>query len=131
MHSLLEITTGYYGQPLPSGYKFPHFTLGDPDRLLPGDPLSIIGYPSIGGSGSRPTLTMTQGIVAGGEKVAGGTLLKTDAGISSGNSGGAVVNKESELIGIPSFIIENEGESLGFILPLSMVPTSWFDPGSH
>lgn len=88
--------------PVPAGTVFPAVPVGDSHSLLPGDGLTVVGYPGISGA----TITFTQGIMSGwlGEdQVAGGRQwIKTDAKIAGGNSGGAAVNDRGELIGIPT-----------------------------
>ncbi len=88
--------------PVPAGTVFPAIPVGDSHSLLPGDGLTVVGYPGISGA----TITFTQGIMSGwlGEdQVAGGRQwIKTDAKIAGGNSGGAAVNERGELIGIPT-----------------------------
>lgn len=125
--ALLKVETGLYNQPLPPGYRFPYFELGDPQRLTIGQPLSIIGYPGIGGSGSKSSITLTQGILSGFERNSQGTLLKTDAKINGGNSGGAAIDTYFQLLGIPSFIIGEEGEQMGFVCPVDLMPQEWRD----
>lgn len=46
--------------------------------------------------------------------------IQTDAAINSGNSGGALVNRKGELIGIPSVIYTDTGSSsgIGFAIPV-------------
>ncbi len=123
--ALLEIVSGLYSQPVPSDYKFPYFRLGDPERLNIGQPISFLGYPSIGGTGSRASISLTRGIVSGFERSGGRFLIKTDAVIHNGNSGGAAVNAYYELLGLPTVIIGKEGVAIGFVNPVSEIPEEW------
>jgi hypothetical protein len=66
-----------------------------------GDPITILGYPGIGGE----TITLTRGDVSGftsqegrGERA----FIKTSATIAGGNSGGLAATEEGYLIGIPT-----------------------------
>ncbi len=75
--------------------------IGDSDAVQIGDPIRILGYPSIGGD----TITFTNGSVSGFTSQVGigeRSWIKTDATIAGGNSGGTAVNDEGELIGIPT-----------------------------
>jgi hypothetical protein len=76
--------------------------VGDSDTLELGDTVNIFGYPGIGGE----TVTFTSGSVAGFSKEPGvrdrRAWIKTDATIAGGNSGGAAVNHDGELVGIPT-----------------------------
>jgi S1-C subfamily serine protease len=123
--ALLQIESGLYGQSLPTDYEFPYFQLGDAQQLQIGQPLSFIGYPSGGGSGSRVSVSLTRGIVSGFERNSDNFLIKTDAVITPGNSGGAVINAYYELIGVPTFTIGEKNSPMGFIRPVSEVPSSW------
>lgn len=123
--ALLQIKSGLYGQPLPDDYTFPYFTLGDAQQVRIGQPLSFIGYPSGGGSGSRVSVSLTRGIVSGFEKGSEDFLIKTDAVITPGNSGGAAINAYYELIGLPTFTIGEKNSPMGFIRPVSEIPTDW------
>lgn len=125
--ALVQITCGFYHQPLPPGYRFPALPLGDDRALEIGDTVSTLGFPSIGGSFGRVSVTLTRGVVSGFEKTANGTLMKTDAAISPGNSGGAALDAEWRLIGVPTS--ENvDPETVGrmsYIHPLSLIPEAW------
>jgi S1-C subfamily serine protease len=123
--ALLQITKGFYGQPLPEGYKFPAIALGDPAALALGDPLLLAGYPSTGTLGSLVTLHVTRGIVAGFDHGAGGMVLKTDAGITGGNSGGAALDEHGALIGIPTMIVEIASGQAGYVHPWTWMPVEW------
>jgi serine/threonine protein kinase/S1-C subfamily serine protease len=79
----------------------PFVPLGDSDALALGDPITILGYPGIGGE----TITLTRGDVGGftsqegrGERA----FIKTSATIAGGNSGGLAATEDGYLIGIPT-----------------------------
>lgn len=101
----LDLAVLMVGEPLEEGVvgmsEFPAMTLGDSDELMIGDDLRIFGYPEIGGE----TITFTNGSVSGFTAQAGigdRALIKTDATIAGGNSGGAAVDNDGHLIGIPT-----------------------------
>jgi S1-C subfamily serine protease len=123
--ALLQINSGLYGQDLPYNYRFPHFSLGDPEELSIGQPLSFLGFPGIGGTGSRASVSHTRGIVSGFERSQERRLIKTDAVIHSGNSGGAAINAYYELLGLPTVVVGREGSTLSFINPVSDIPEEW------
>ncbi len=125
--ALIEITEGFYGQPIPDDYVFPYFDFAENPILNIGEEVSIMGYPSVGGSGSRVTITYTKGTISGYDRNPFGIILKTDADINSGNSGGAALNDLYELIGIPSSVIGEDAGQLGYIHPISLIPENWFD----
>jgi len=125
--ALLQINAGRYGQSLPFGYDFPYYRLGDSAALRIGQPLGILGYPEVGGTGSRTSITFTSGIVSGFEAAPGCSLIKTDASISSGNSGGAVINAYYELLGIPGYIMDINNDKMGYIYPVTCFPEEWID----
>ncbi len=124
--ALLKISSGIYGNSVPVAYKFPYFTLGNADTIKLGQPVTFLGYPGIGGTGSRASISMTRGIVSGFERSNENLLIKTDAEINSGNSGGAAIDSFYELIGFPTSIIEEDAGQFGYITPVSMIPEEWF-----
>ncbi len=123
--ALLKITSGLYDQPLPRNYRFPAVQLGDVSLLSIGDALGFFGYPSIGGTGSRVTITYSRGVLSGFDRTEAGMYMKTDGQINEGNSGGAAVNQKFELIGLPTEIVGNGGGRIGYITPVSMIPEEW------
>ncbi|MFN7960445.1 MAG: serine protease [Thermoanaerobaculia bacterium] len=127
--ALVHIETGLYGQALPTGYRFPYLEPGKPESQRIGDAITILGFPSVGGLGSRASITLTRGVVSGFDTTAHGVVFKTDAEIASGNSGGAALDASFRLIGVPTGSVEDkEGYShLGYILPISLIPQSWRD----
>ena len=123
--ALLRITKGFYGQPLPKDYAFPAITLGDPLALAIGDPLLLVGYPSTGSIGSLVSLHVTRGIVSGFDRAAPGMLLKTDAGITGGNSGGAALDEHGALVGVPTSMVEMSSGQAGYVHPWTWMPEAW------
>ena len=100
--ALVEIVEDAEENPLPPGTTFPSVAIGDSGALLPGDPITVVGYPGISGA----TITFTSGIVSGflGEDLeAGGKQwIKTDAKLARGNSGGGAFDQAGVLVGIPT-----------------------------
>ena len=81
-----------------------------------GDDVLILGYPGIG---SQTGVTVTRGIISGLE----GNYFITDAKIDHGNSGGtAILTRGDCYLGIPTYGIKGELESLGRILDIRAVP---------
>ena len=123
--ALLRIESGLYGQPLPADYRLPTLELGDAQRLAIGDPIWLVGYPATGGTGSRVTISATRGVLSGFERADFGTLLKTDAEITQGNSGGAALDERGLLIGVPTSTVENGSGQIGYVHPIEILPPKW------
>ncbi|HEU4796926.1 MAG TPA: Do family serine endopeptidase [Pyrinomonadaceae bacterium] len=102
--------------------NLPVLTLGNSDQTRVGDVVLAIGNPL--GVGQ----TVTMGIISAKGRQTGLSngsfedFLQTDAPINRGNSGGALVSTNSELIGINSQILSPSGGSigLGFAIPSNM-----------
>jgi Do/DeqQ family serine protease len=100
----------------------PVLALGDSDRTRVGDVVLAIGNPL--GVGQ----TVTMGIISAKSRQTGLSngsfedFLQTDAPINQGNSGGALVSTNNELVGINSQILSPSGGSigLGFAIPSNM-----------
>ena len=105
--------------------NLPVLTLGDSDKANVGDVVLAIGNPL--GVGQ----TVTMGIISAKGRQTGLSngsfedFLQTDAPINEGNSGGALVSTNSELLGINSQILSTSGGSigLGFAIPSNMART--------
>jgi S1-C subfamily serine protease len=52
-------------------------------------------------------------------------LIKTDAEITSGNSGGAALDEHGRLIGVPSSVVENGSGQIGYVHPIESMPGEW------
>lgn len=100
--------------PLYLPLSFPYLEMGYSDDLIFGSYVSILGYPEIGGD----TLNFTEGIISGRS---GDYILKTDAKIDNGNSGGAALNVYNQLIGIPSWTLSGDAESMGYIIGVDAI----------
>ncbi len=100
----------------------PVLSLGDSDKVRVGDVCLAVGNPL--GIGE----TVTMGIISAKGRKTGLSdgsfedFLQTDAAINQGNSGGALVNTQGELIGINSQILSPSGGSIGigFAIPSNM-----------
>ncbi len=104
----------------------PTVTFGDSDKLRLGEWVLAIGSPL----GEQLKGTITAGIVsAKGRSMQNErefkieSFIQTDAAVNPGNSGGALVNKSGELVGINTAIISQTGAYSGysFAIPSNMV----------
>lgn len=103
--------------------SLPAAEFGDSDKIVVGEPAIAIGNPM----GLEFQGTVTAGVVSAlnrtldiGERRL--KLLQTDAAISPGNSGGALVNADGKVIGINSAKIKASGvEGIAFAIPINTV----------
>jgi S1-C subfamily serine protease len=123
--ALLQIVGDLYGHRIPEDYRFPFLAMGNDQALKIGDGVGLIGFPRVGGTGSRVSVTYSTGAVGGFEARPYGRVIKTDADANQGNSGGAAVDAEGELVGIPSHVVGLEWGHVGYIQPVSAVPDEW------
>jgi len=123
--ALVRIVSGFRGEPIPADYVFPALPLGNPDKLEMGDALWLAGYPTAGGQKSRVTISLSRGIVSGFERGEHGLLVKTDAEIQGGSSGGAALDANGTLIGVPTSLVESGAGHFGFVQPLTALPDAW------
>ena len=101
----------------------PVMTLGRSDRLQVGDEVLAIGNPL------GLNQTVTHGIVSATDRRQLGVatfedFIQTDAAINEGNSGGALINADGELVGINTAVIAKNMdatgvEGIGFAIPVN------------
>ena len=85
----------------PSSLDLPTIPIGNSDAVRVGDPLTVVGFPGIGGN----TLSLSSGRASGflgDDRIGARAWVKTDAVVSQGNSGGLAANEAGELIGVPT-----------------------------
>jgi Do/DeqQ family serine protease len=125
------------------GKNLPFVKFGDSDNLKVGEWVLAVGNPF------NLTSTVTAGIVSAKarnlgiigtdrygrrtEKLSIESFIQTDAAINSGNSGGALVNTNGELIGINTAIASQTGSyaGYGFAVPTSIVQKVVTDLREH
>ena len=103
-----------------------YINLGDSDKISLAEEVYAIGNP-IGIEFQR---TVTKGIISGinrtiklnenGNESYMEDLIQTDATINEGNSGGPLINKKGELIGINTVKI-SDAEGIGFAVPINII----------
>ncbi|WP_304944152.1 S1C family serine protease [Vallitalea guaymasensis] len=95
--------------------------LGDSDKIKVGELAVAIGNPL----GKQYSNTVTVGYISAINRTLESTdkslpLIQTDAAINPGNSGGALVNAQSEVIGINSYkLASTDIEGMGFAIPVN------------
>ena len=101
----------------------PTAKFGDSDRIVVGEPAIAIGNPM----GLEFQGSVTSGVISALNRTLDISdkrvkLLQTDAAISPGNSGGALVNADGEVIGINSAKVAASGvEGMAFSIPSNTV----------
>jgi serine peptidase DegS len=100
----------------------PAIRLGSSDQLRIGDVVLAIGNPY------GLTKSVTQGIVSATGRgllnlATFENFIQTDAAINAGNSGGALVNVQGELVGINTAVLAQDPgtEGIGFAIPVDLV----------
>ncbi|MBE0649852.1 MAG: trypsin-like peptidase domain-containing protein [Bacteroidales bacterium] len=103
----------------------PYLTYGNSDELKVGQWVLAVGNPF------NLTSTVTAGIVSAKARdihVLGGqssieSFIQTDAAVNPGNSGGALVNTDGQLVGINAAIASQTGayEGYSFAIPVNLV----------
>lgn len=119
--ALVQVVSDIEGKGLKGCLQLPNYTIGASDDLGPGDDITTIGFPGLGGY----SVTTSNGSVSGFETDESSNEViwfKTDAEISPGNSGGSAVNNDGELIGVPTAgrVNAEAGSKIGLIRPIKL-----------
>ena len=106
--------------PEPNRGKLPVLEFGDSDAIRPGDEVIAIGNPM--GLGQ----TITSGIVSAINRILpdrprllAQPMIQTDTPINPGSSGGPILNRCGDIIGIASEILGN-AQNIGFAIPSNL-----------
>ena len=97
------------------GFDLPAVQLGNSNQIQVGEPVLAVGSP-LGLQGS-----VTTGVISSirDDPLGGGfKVLQTDAAANPGNSGGPLVNGQSQVVGIITFKIRG-GENINFAIPIN------------
>ena len=103
------------------GKNLPTLPIGDSDKLKVGEWVLAVGNPF------NLNSTVTAGIVSAKARTLGGnpieSFIQTDAAINQGNSGGALVNTQGELVGINAMLYSQTGSysGYGFAIPTTIM----------
>lgn len=111
-------------RPLPSDFTVPHLAIANPDSMRHGDPIVLIGFPSVGGD----TVTVARGHVTGFTADAQGRKLemKTDVG-APGFSGAPVINERGEQVAVhtSSQVEPERAARSGRATLTNRIPSEW------
>ena len=102
----------------PNTLDLPTIPIGEASELVVGQQLNILGYPAIGGE----TITLSTGRVSGFLSQEGvperRAWIKTDATAAPGNSGGAALDENGLLVGVPTRATIDVGGSINRLRPV-------------
>ncbi len=98
-------------------------TLASTQGLRPGDEVEAVGFPfGIGPSASAGVVSGLKREFEGGGKTRLANLIQFDAAANPGNSGGPLINRDGEVIGIVDAIVNPSGArtfaGVGFAVPI-------------
>jgi hypothetical protein len=96
------------------GVDLPTIPLGNSNDVLVGEPVLLVGAPK------GLEQTVSDGLISGIRFEEGLRVLQTSAAASPGSSGGPLLNRRGEAVGVMSFKVVN-GENLNFTIPINYV----------
>jgi putative serine protease PepD len=130
--AVIEIYADEDGNELQEDLDLPIMPVGDSGELRTGDDVTVLGFPGISQSGA---VTITKGVIStfiSSEEFGSRAEIDTDTRIAPGNSGGAAINNDAEIIGIPSAYFGDRGVPIvsGRIRPINLV-TDLIESAGH
>lgn len=106
--------------PISPNTRFVPIKIGNSDNLKILEPITIIGYPGVGGYTPTAIDDQVAGFAPDEDYDVKNGWIKTGPVIGHGNSGGMAINQQGELIGVPTMIITNETDKIGYIRPVNL-----------
>lgn len=107
--------------------NLPSVNLGDSKIINTGNKIYVYGFPSSAQFNAKDILepTFTQGTINGfkDSKTKSFQVFQTDAKVSSGSSGGPLLNEQGDAAGIISFASSSKelGDAFAFAIPINLV----------
>lgn len=99
------------------------YQLGQVKNYSVGDDIFVIGTPA----SLELNQTVTKGIISGTRKNQENVYIQIDASVNAGNSGGALVKKNGEFVGVINAKLFGVGvEGIGFSIPMQKVKEGLF-----
>jgi len=118
--AVVQIYATASGKPVsPGSLHLPYLTLGNVAALQLDQPVTVLGFPGVSESDS---ITVTSGVVSTFvpdplKHVKDPRFeLETTARVAHGNSGGAAIDNEGHLLGVPSLTIPGDGSDVSWRL---------------
>ncbi|NRD21366.1 trypsin-like peptidase domain-containing protein [Winogradskyella eckloniae] len=95
-----------------------HFNIPSTKNYSVGDDIFAVGTPKTIELGQ----TLSKGIISGERTNTEVQLIQTDASVNGGNSGGPLINKDGQLLGVVNSKLSGFGiEGLGFAIPAELI----------
>lgn len=110
--SVIQIYATIDGGPLTGELDLPTIPIGSSADLRTGEDVTVLGFPGISGSAG---VSVTRGVIStflDDDRLGPRSEIDTDARIAPGNSGGAAIDNEAEIVGIPSATFSQQGSSV-------------------
>ncbi len=83
-----------------------------------GESVYVVGFPE----SANFAFSVTKGIIS--NLTSDNIYFGTDAQIDRGNSGGAALNSDGQLIGLPTYKFVSQGDYRGYILNIQMIKSN-------
>ncbi len=124
--AVLEVTSDSLGLPLEGPVRLPTLPLRSRAPQL-AESVAAVGYPALHEGDEHEEITWTAGLVSGFENTDGVPLVRFDAEIAAGSSGGALLDAELRLLAITVATHEDTSHfsTTGLAVPIGALPPDW------